>query len=991
MLIFPITKAKISKIPYYASAYKFDPAFYIDSGLQHNITGVGKTDNNGSKAILHLPIESRNGSIPPSGSNFFDTLIHKSGGDYERIVFYIDPTAHKSSPATEHEKTPFTAKDTLWQPDPKVARMFLFINSDLRPYSSTRHDSLLNTLSRDITNYNILALTDGITEEHSHTKDVNKVNTKTINFKDSNYSSSSILSSEKTLSSLNRFGMMRLTELCFDWAFNQFDPENPPDKDKVLPKLYYFAHSTVSLGRTISSATNKVLTMSSSFNSAGATEDMVSDGDLIIDAEGRYIGRVDGLVNSGTGITLHENHYRTNGGALNTTSTIYKVTDTSESLIRGHGVKDSFTAFNENIHMLRSAVVNTVEDGASASTVGYSKSGESWNTRFGTVIGASSGSAERVPNLFAPVNLGGVMGQTVIAGTNHPSLLFKMLDALEMSSETDTPSDSADDETYNKWFLPIFLDRFSIEDGTALADSGMVGAHIKNSSRIYDGTGNNEQTYGLLAYALNSKFANTKNIGTETSFTYDKHADGVFLGFKPRLYIDESVHHISTDIGAGKSSVYTYEFAPTGQYAWLKFTNLTGTYLASNKGYYADATGATQFTSNTDNDIGLDNTVPNTITYVLSHEIDHSDTGEKHILTLDVNIADGYYRILQPNHTCTYEFTPKEITLNTLSSKYTKMPYEDSMYKGINNYGLENARGDRTLQGDNEGILSMYVLVDVEGIANVYSNVVNSLALQGMLNGKSGKYCVSDGDTAFSTTLDINTDGLLNLSNSGYINNTISLDTMKETLGVVSVSEITSITVGGESPIDTNSKRAMIGSVVSICQEADDLIEELLEEQDTPFTITKETYPLFVAPNFDGISIFEAINFLLRKKEQTLIQKNETFEIKPKDSSGFYNDLLISDNGDIRIYEYEVLDSTFEEYNEIIVNGKSHKSKKQDLRRVKKVGRKTLKVFERKLTTQEEVDTRAKELLILHKGDNKKLRIKIGHILMSPIIMSRSL
>ena len=74
-----------------------------------------------------------------------------------------------------------------------------------------------------------------------------------------------------------------------------------------------------------------------------------------------------------------------------------------------------------------------------------------------------------------------------------------------------------------------------------------------------------------------------------------------------------------------------------------------------------------------------------------------------------------------------------------------------------------------------------------------------------------------------------------------------------------------------------------------------------------------------------------------------------------------------------------MLDSTFEEYNEIIVNGKSHKSKKQDLRSVKKVGRKTLKVFERKLITQEEVDTRAKELLILHKGDNKKLRIKIGH------------
>jgi hypothetical protein len=980
---------KKTKIPYYASAYKFDPAFYIDSVIQNNITGVGKTDNNGSKAILHLPIESRDGSIPPSGSNFFDTVVHDGNDTYEMVPFYIDPTAHKSDPATEHEKTPFTAKDTLWQPDPKVARMFLFINSDLRPYSSTRKDSLLNTISRDITKYNILALTDGVVKENSELKASDKINTKTVSFNDGSYSSSSILSSEKTLSSLNRFGMMRLTELCFDWAFNQFDPENPPDKDKVLPKLDYFAHSTVSLGRTISSATNKVLTMSSAFNSGGATADMVSDGDLIIDAEGRYIGRVDGLVNSGTGITLHENHYRTNGGALNTTSTIYKVTDTSESNIRGHGVMDSFVEFNANIHMLRSAVVNTVEDGASASTVGYSKSGESWNTRFGTVIGASSGSAERVPNLFAPVNLGSPMGQTAIAGTNHPSLLFKMLDALEMSSETNAPSDSADNETYNKWFLPIFLDRFSIEDGTALADSGMVGAHIKNSSRIYDGTGNSEETYGLLAYALNSKFANTKNIGTETSttpFSYDKHADGVFLGFKPRLYLTTG-NKSATTTSAGLGGIAAYSLTATGQHTWLKHTNLTGTYLVSNDGRYLDSAGAVATTSGTDEDIGLDGVSPNSIVYVISHEIDHDENNETHILILDKVISNGYFRIMQPNHTCTYEYSPKEIELNTLSSKYTKMPYEDSMYNSINNYGLENARGDRTLQGDNEGILSMYVLLDVEGISheNGSSNqkiLVPSSNLSNMLLGTDGEYCISDGDTAFKTNLTYNKVGS-NSSNVVYLQglqgHSISLDNIKETLGVVSVSEITSITVGGESPIDTNSKRAMIGSVVSICQEADDLIEELLEEQDTPFTITKETYPLFVAPNFDGISIFEAINFLLRKKDQTLVQKNETFEIKPKDSSGFYNDLLISDNGDIRIYEYEVLDSTFEEYNEIIVNGKSHKSKKQDLRSVKKVGRKTLKVFERKLTTQEEVDTRAKELLILHKGDNKKLRIKIGH------------
>jgi len=242
-----------------------------------------------------------------------------------------------------------------------------------------------------------------------------------------------------------------------------------------------------------------------------------------------------------------------------------------------------------------------------------------------------------------------------------------------------------------------------------------------------------------------------------------------------------------------------------------------------------------------------------------------------------------------------------------------------------------------------------------------------------MLENKNGNFCVSDGNNTYSTNFSFVKKG------GNVIGNTILFDTIQETLGVVSVSEITSITVGGESPIDTNAKRAMIGSVVSICNETEDIIEELFEEQNTSFDITREDYPLFLAPNFDGVSLFEAINFLLQKKDKTLVQTEDTFTIKNKESSDFYTNLLISDNGDIRIYEYDLLDSTFEEYNEIIVHGKSHKSKRRDMRSINKIGRKSLKVFERKLTTQEEVDTRAKELLRLHSGDNTKLRVTVGH------------
>ena len=1045
---------KLSKIPYYASAYKFDPAFHISGGLQNNITGVGKVDN---VARLHTPIESRNGSIPPSGSNFFDSVIHNTNSTYERIPIYVNPLTDLNSTATDHSKTPFAVKDTLWQPDPKVARMFLFINSDLRPYSSTRKDSLLNTASRDITKYNLFALTDGNIEEHSHVKDANNITTKTINYKDSNYSSSNIVSSERTLSDLNRFGMMRLTELCFDWAFNQFDPENPPDKDKTLPKLNYYHHTILSLDRTINSVNAKVLTM----NSGGFS---VGDGDLLIDAEGRYIGIVDGAVSSGTGITLHAVPYHTNGFtldsggngvALNTTSVIYKVTSTTESEITGHGTKDSFVELYEDIHMLKTAVVNTVEDGANASTVGYSKSGESWHDRYGSTIGDENSHSTRNPNLFSPVNFGGILGDYRQTHTTHPSLFLKMFDTIDNVYETDVASDATDDATYNKWFLPIFLDRFSIEDGSSLAQSGMVGAHINNASRVFDNTGNtdsdgNETQSRLLGYALNSKFSNKENMGSDGNITYSRTADGVFLAFKPRLRIgltSADGNFMGPFHTTAKGSVYVYTFQARGQHTWLKFTNLTGTYLASEAGKYTTVDGGIDFiTSNTQ---GLDEVTPNTLSYVISHEIDDNSTFtdatcdyansnttvthntnkrivagltvtgtgipsgttissitnngafvlsqaptglgasvtngtltfinsvETHILTLDrLAAAVETFRILQPNHTCTYSYSPKEIELNTLSSKYTKMPYTNSMYKGINNYGLKNARGDRTLQGDNEGILSMYVLVDTEHTSSSGSNssetVVSVNNVNTMLSGTSGRYCISDGDTMFSTELAYIKKG------TGTNGNFIKLDNMKETLGVVSISEITSITVSG-SNIQTNSKRAMIGSVVNICGESEDIIEELLQEQGTSFAITKEDYPLFLSPNFNGVTLFEAINFLLIKKNKKLIQTKDSFSIKNKKDNSFYSNLLISDNGDIRIFNYEVIQSTFEEYNEIIVHGKSHKTKQRDGRSIKRIGKKSLKVFDRRLTTKTDVDNKAKELRRIHVNPANRLKVTVGH------------
>jgi hypothetical protein len=65
--------------------------------------------------------------------------------------------------------------------------------------------------------------------------------------------------------------------------------------------------------------------------------------------------------------------------------------------------------------------------------------------------------------------------------------------------------------------------------------------------------------------------------------------------------------------------------------------------------------------------------------------------------------------------------------------------------------------------------------------------------------------------------------------------------------------------------------------------------------------------------------------------------------------------------------------------NTVTVVGKSHKGTRKDLRSVKKVGVKSLRETDRQLVTQEEVNSRASELLKLHGKFNFKVSVQVGH------------
>ena len=241
--------------------------------------------------------------------------------------------------------------------------------------------------------------------------------------------------------------------------------------------------------------------------------------------------------------------------------------------------------------------------------------------------------------------------------------------------------------------------------------------------------------------------------------------------------------------------------------------------------------------------------------------------------------------------------------------------------------------------------------------------------------------CISDGDTVFKTSVNF-------IGDTDSFRKGLVFDDMKTVLGVVSISEIMNITVNNE--INENAKRLMIGTVAHISSESEVLINDLLEENDINFNLTKADYPIFMAPNFQGVDLYSALNFILNRKNKQLTVEDGVFKIKDKDDNSYYSKIIISDttvpsqrigvDRNYQIYDYKKLKSTLDFFNEIIVYGNKFRSIRKDIKSIQKRGKKTLEVVENELFSQKEVDERAVELLLLHsKLNTNRFKVTIGH------------
>ena len=304
--------------------------------------------------------------------------------------------------------------------------------------------------------------------------------------------------------------------------------------------------------------------------------------------------------------------------------------------------------------------------------------------------------------------------------------------------------------------------------------------------------------------------------------------------------------------------------------------------------------------------------------------------------------------------------------MNEMSNRYTKVSGEDKCYDGINDYRFKNAQGS-----DQEGVLSMYVAVDLDGqTSNSSANhivVRDKSDISDIISDGKLEVVVSDGETSYLNTLNFE-DGS---------NKILTFEKHEEVIGVASISETINLTVNGD--ITNEHKRTMIGADVQIGKEAQDIVNDLLEDENLEFS-TDGTTSYFIAPNYISIDLYSAIRFAASKINKSVFIDGDSYTLKDNQNSDLYvSSVKIGDDSNVKVFEFIKSQSIFNFYNEIIVYGNSHKSTRKNLKSIQKVGRKTLEHTDKALVNQTEVDEKARQLFKTYNSNNHRIEMLIHH------------
>ena len=854
-----------------SKAFKYNPIQRVNPGeLKETFTSVLNDSPRNQKIMGYASAYRINadGSInstdyvttsnkPILGSNFHDD--NYTGSDKLTLL-------PKQFPATRTGTSVATTSiRDVEQKDFRTKKYELLSVGDLYPESKLRYNSLFQ--SSAFTNYGLLTEKIG----QKDTSSIGHVNYTGGSFQslasESNYNIHKINSSSTTPTNIKRFGVMRLVEATFDWHFTPIDAESLQDIDTV-PKISNFSYprwkTPESLGFTMATS-NTGNASTNQINCSGSTVRNFKEGDMFFKtSDGSLVARINGtgyatISTNGSGIiqgsqvtvfqdTTSTSVFKANvrvfdmltddGFGLDTLSNANDMRHLAVYLTYGHINKN---AYFEHVDKLHSGVVNN----ASANPFipnniflpiipeGFNKGG--------------SGSGDNDDFRFTPYHSEGDWaldfdGDTTTSQDEQDYAIkywhySRIINALQMQTFTTYDNDGDTSDDYPS------PDQYKAARSTHLYEN-CIGVFKHFRGAIKESQGSNQRdiitTSSLLELDTQTNYNNyEENVGTSSD--RQQHSRNMridrlgspnvaYIGTKtkqaPFISEDDAVlqvgqsHHNDASSTTGELYQTQMIIKPTIRTDGMSGNTITITMNASNThnwihyapnltGYYLVRLGDGKDTLK-----------------IISHTVNDSSTHAVHTLTLNANLtASQRYRLMRVSET-TFDETPGFIEFN--KEIHTGLQYNDTATRL--DTGEPATMGATTSNFTGEGIVSMYVLLDVDDDLDSDNKMIENIdlvnqSLELFDNGEVIDCCITDGHTTTRKNITVTKD-----ITTGRQSLRFDYEGTLSGNGVVSFGKAFTITTN--TPLQNNVERAYIGTTMAIGLDAETAINEILNEND---------------------------------------------------------------------------------------------------------------------------------------------------------------
>lgn len=366
---------------------------------------------------------------------------------------------------------------------------------------------------------------------------------------------------------------------------------------------------------------------------------------------------------------------------------------------------------------------------------------------------------------------------------------------------------------------------------------------------------------------------------------------------------------------------------------------------------------------------------------VISHTVSKDTTTFRHYLKIDnasgitpsvnatTNSADtDELSVLKLNQVCTYDFSPKKITLNRLSSEYTRKPNSRKMLKNSASaeyFTEEEVSDTNSLQ---YGVRSMYLMIQPDGGGGDYllprSYLDNSFT--NSFSDGTHRVLFTDGVEELITEMNVT---------SG--SRKIEFMNMKKMLGSPSIGSVFSITVNRNPSFEPET--LSIGSPFNISLDSEDIADDILTRSGISYTKDTSADNYYIGSNFTGENAYTAINNVLSFKGKKLKIDGSDIKIISNEEEKEYRSIEFNENENTyKIIGVKKDKSLYDNFNNITVFGDGVKGTAKNYRNIKNSKEKIKEFFDYSLVTQTQVDKKAQQLLKLYTSLQSAVELEVG-------------